>query len=91
MSIDSATGIRPLFDRLLDPMRDALTPEVARKIVEMRADAATQKLINDFAERHHEGQLSAEELDEYEQLVHAIDLISVFQAKARVVLRRASQ
>jgi hypothetical protein len=81
-----------VLDRLLDPVRDALTPEVAQAIVDLRADAATQEHIEDLAERHHEGRLAPDELAEYEAIVHAVDLIGVLQAKARAVLatRRAS-
>ena len=68
-------------------MRDVLTPEVARAISDLRADAATQERLDDLAERHHEGQLSPAELSEYQALVNGIKLISVLQAKARSVLK----
>jgi hypothetical protein len=84
--------VQQALDRLLDPIRDALTPEAAQAIVNLRADAATQSLLDDLAERHHESQLSAEELADYDALVHAINVISVLQAKARSVIqsRKAS-
>jgi hypothetical protein len=69
----------------LNPVRDVLTPEVARAIADLRADAATQERLDDLAERHHEGRLSPEELAEYQALVNGINLISVIQAKARSV------
>lgn len=75
-----------VLDQLLDPVRDVLTPEVARAIADLRADAATQARVEDLADRHHEGQLSPEELDEYESLVGGASLIAVLQAKARSVL-----
>jgi MoxR-like ATPase len=78
---------RHVLDRLLNLVRDVLTPEVARAIVDLRADAATQSRIEDLAERHHEGQLSPEELAEYQALVNGVSLISVLQAKARSVLK----
>ena len=77
-----------ILDRLLDPVRDAFTPEVARAIADLRADAATQDRLDDLAERHHEGGLSPDELAEYQALVNAINLISVLQAKARTVRGR---
>jgi len=81
-----------VLDRLLDPVREVLTPDVAQAIVDLRADSATQEHIDDLAERHHEGQLTPEELAEYEAIVNAVDLIGVLQAKARAALasRRAS-
>jgi hypothetical protein len=87
-----ATSTRFALDRLLTPIQDVLTPELAEVLVKLRADAATQAHLDDLAERHHEGQLTDEELTEYQALVGAADLIAVLQAKARSVLqaRRAS-
>lgn len=79
---------RQVLDRFLDPVRDLLTPEVARGIADLRADAATQQRIEDLADRHHEGQLSPEELAEYEALVNGANVMAVLQAKARSVLAR---
>ena len=76
-----------LLDRLLNPIRDALTPEVARAIVDLRADPAIQAMIEDYGERHHEGQLAPDELAQYEAMVNATNLIAVLQAKARSVLK----
>jgi hypothetical protein len=78
---------RHVLDRLLNPVRDVLTPEVARAIADLRADATTQNRLDDLAEGHHEGRLSAEELAEYQDLVNGVNLISVLQAKARSVLK----
>lgn len=59
---------RKVLDRLLNPVRDVLTPEVAQAIADLRADETTQARIDDLAERHHEGRLSAEELSEYQRM-----------------------
>jgi hypothetical protein len=79
--------VHQALNRLLDSIRDALTPEAAEAIVNLRADQATQDLLDDLAERHHESQLTPEELSEYEALVAAVELVSVLQAKARSVLK----
>ena len=76
-----------VLDQFLDPIRDILTPEVAQAIADLRSDPATQERIEDLAHRHHEGQLSAEELAEYEALVGGSNLVAVLQAKARSVLK----
>jgi hypothetical protein len=83
----AASPLQEMLDRLLDPISGALTPEVAKAIVKLRADKATQKQLDDYAERHHEGELTPEELSQYEALVEAISLISVLQAKARLFLK----
>ena len=79
---------RQVLDQFLNPVRDILTPEVARAIADLRADNVTQERIEELGERHHEGQLGAEELAEYEALVDGANLMAVLQAKARSVLNR---
>jgi hypothetical protein len=64
-----------------------MSPEIARAIAELRADAATQERIEDLAQRHHEGELNSDELEEYGSLVAAVNLLSVLQAKARNTLK----
>lgn len=88
MTIAAPIANRAVLDRFLNPLRDILTPEVAQAITDLRADAATQQLIEDLAARHHEGQLSSEELAEYDALVSGANVIAVLQAKARSVLKR---
>ena len=87
MESQATIANRNVLDRLLNPVRDVLTPEVAQAIADLRADATTQGRLDDLAERHHEGQLTPEELTEYQSLVSGINLISVLQAKARSVLK----
>ncbi|OWK43583.1 hypothetical protein [Fimbriiglobus ruber] len=88
MASTTAARNYEVLDQFLNPLRDALTPEAAKAIVELRADATTQARIEDLAYRHHEGQLTSEELAEYEALVNGANLIAVLQAKARSVLNR---
>ena len=78
------------LDRLLEPFADCLTPEVAAKVADLRADDATQARIDYLADRANDGLLSDEERDEYAGYLHAIDVIAVLQAKARSQLRRQS-
>ncbi len=74
------------LDRLLVPLTECLTPEVARRIVDIRADADTQQRLDELAAKANEGQLTDQEQDEYHAYVEAIDLVTVFQAKARTLL-----
>lgn len=76
------------LDRLLEPFAVCLTPDVASKVAELRADEAIQARIDYLAERANEGLLTSEEADEYDGYLHAIDVIAVLQAKARSQLRR---
>ena len=80
----------PVLDKLLDPLgRILLTPEAARKLVSFRFDAKSQARIDKLARKCNEGLLSDIERREYETYVYAIDFISIFQAKARALLKRS--
>jgi hypothetical protein len=89
MSITTINRSASILNRFLDPVRELLTPAVAQAIADLRADAATQARIEELAEQHHEGRLTAEELAEYESLVNAANMVAVLQAKARSVLNRS--
>ena len=65
-----------------------LTPEVAERLVQFRADAGTQTRLDELAEKANEGCLSDQERREYETYISAIDFVTVLQAKARTVLER---
>ncbi len=77
------------LDRLLDPLSEWLTPAAARRLVDFRADAATQARIEELATKCNEGELTAKERREYESFVRAIHLISILQSKARTALAKA--
>jgi hypothetical protein len=82
----STTAIH--LDRLLEPLAGCLTPDVAAKVADLRADEVMQDRIDYLAERSNEAALTAEERDEYAGYLHAIDVIAVLQAKARSMLRK---
>jgi hypothetical protein len=74
------------LDRLLDPVTRCLTPEVARRVAELRADPELQDRMDLLATRNTEGRLTAEETEEYETYVRASRIIAILQAKARALL-----
>jgi hypothetical protein len=75
------------FDRILDPVTDCLTPQVARRLADLRADPQTESRLDLLAEKANEGQLTLEEENEYKQSIDAIDVLAILQAKARAYLR----
>ena len=75
-----------LLDRLLDPVGRALSPEAARRLVALRADADAQAKMDDLADRANDGLLTPDERAEYESLITTANVIAVLQAKARTVL-----
>ena len=78
------------LDRLLEPLAGCLSPDVAAKVADLRADEAMQDRIDYLAQRSSEGLLTAKEREEYAGYLHAIDVIALLQAKARSLLRRQS-
>jgi hypothetical protein len=74
------------LDRLLDPVGRALTPEAAKRLIALRADAAAQGRIDELAERANEGILTTEERGEYESLIAAAGVVALLQTKARAIL-----
>jgi hypothetical protein len=83
------TAVSSALARILDPVGRCLTPEVARALVGLRADAETQARLEELADRSTEGTLTVAEREEYETYVSAIDFLTVLQAKARAVLSAA--
>ena len=75
---------------MLDPVGDALGADAARRLIDLRADPAVQRRVDELADRANEGSLTADERTEYEALVGAASLIGVLQAKARALLARSS-
>ena len=76
------------LDRIFDPVTDCLTPQVARRLADLRADAQTESRLNALAAKANEGQLTLEEDAEYKQSIDAMDLLAILQAKARAYLRQ---
>ncbi len=76
------------LDRFLDPVTDAFTPDMARKVVDLRADAETQARIDVLRHKANEGSLTPDEDAEYKEFVEALDIISIIQSKARKFLAK---
>ena len=79
-----------ILDRLLDPLGRCLTPEAARRLLELRADPVAQARIDELAEKCNQGEISPEERAEYEMYVAVGTLISVLQLKARSILAKGA-
>jgi hypothetical protein len=74
------------LDKMLEPVSRCFTPEVARRLVELRADSDLQARMDKLADKSTEGALTQQERSEYETYVRAGNLISILQAKARKFL-----
>jgi len=76
------------LDRFLEPVTDAFTPEVARRLAELRADDEAQAEVALLRRKANEGTLSPDEEAAYKDFVEAVDVISIIQSKARKLLAR---
>jgi hypothetical protein len=75
------------LDRILDPVVECFTPQIARRLADLRADPQTQDHLDALAVKANQGELTPEEDAEYKQAIDAIDLLAILQAKARTYLR----
>lgn len=72
----------------MDPVVRTLTPDVAKAIVELRADPRLQKRMDELAKKCNEGKLTPDEREEYETNIRFGNFIAIIQAKARRLLKR---
>jgi hypothetical protein len=78
------------LDRYLDPVTDALSPQVAQRILDVVPDAEVIQRVKDLGEKSNAGTLTEAEHDEYRALVDVGTLVALLKAKARRVLIRHS-
>ena len=83
-----ATAEITYLDRLLTPVTQCFTPEVAERLIALRAEPDVKARIEELAAKANEGQLSADERAKYEDYVDAVDLIGILQARARTVVAK---
>ena len=77
-----------MLDDILEAVTNAFSRDVAQALVNIRAGENAQARIADLAVKCNEGLLTPAEQAEYESYVHAVDMVSVLQAKARLWLAR---
>ena len=87
MAIDATPYETTLLDGLLDPFGECLTPEVARKLVEMQAGPAVIARVEVLADKCNEGTLTPEERAEYESYVQVNQVMTMLKARARKFLQ----
>jgi len=78
----------PTLDRFLDPIAACLTPDVARRIAELRIDEEAIHRLEELREKANEATLTEPERAEYEEFVEGHDFLTILQAKARALLTK---
>ena len=78
-----STASEATIESVLGAVGECLDRTSAEALLRLRADAQLQGRIEELADRSTEGALSAEEREEYENLIRVGNFIAVLQAKAR--------
>ena len=76
------------LERLLEPLTDALTPESASALLNLRPDPELEARVEVLRRKANDGTLTPAEDAEYKDFVEAVDIVSMMQTKARRVLSR---
>jgi hypothetical protein len=66
-----------------------LTPQTARRLLDLKAGAQLQARVNYLAARNSEGLLTPEERDEYRNYVSFGTMIAIVKSKARQLLAKS--
>ena len=75
------------LDRLVEPVVRTFTPEVARALINLRADRQLQARMDELAGKCNEGKLTSDEREEYETSIRFANYLALLQAKARKLLK----
>lgn len=74
------------INRLLTSAADSMPIEVARWLVELRADGDHKARLDELADKNTDGIITDSELAEYDEYLRASEVTGVLQAKARLAL-----
>jgi hypothetical protein len=76
------------LERLLRPLSQEMSLELAHRLVNVQADMETQARYEDLADGRTAGRLSPAEEAELEAIVRANTLLGVLKAEAQLLLSR---
>jgi hypothetical protein len=83
--------IESVQTEVLDPFTHCLTPEVGRRIADLRADAEMPRCVDELAGKANKGRLSERERAEYDTYRSAFHFVTILQAKAGSLVKQASE
>lgn len=79
-------GSPTILGRLLEPVTESLSVEVAQKLSDAKADPEAEDRLRVLRAKANEDELTDAERAEYQSYVQAINLVGILQAKARRIL-----
>jgi hypothetical protein len=71
------------LEQIIEPFAECLTPESARKIIDIRADDELQGRVDALANKANAGTLTEKEQYEYDRYLAAFHFVTILQARAR--------
>ena len=74
------------LERLLRPLSQGLTTELARALVDLTADEETQARYDALAEKKNQGEITPREEEELESLVRGNTFLGLLKVEAQLVL-----
>ncbi len=77
----SATALHQLFDSV----GNCLSMEAASKLRELRVTDELQDQLDTWATQNSAGELDADDRQQYEAILRALNFVAVLQAKARLI------
>lgn len=83
------TTATSILQELIDSLVNCFSKEVAARIVALRASAAVQARLDEFAEKNEKGQLTKNESEHCDALIRCCDYISLVQASSRKMAARS--
>lgn len=88
----TASGLRigtAMLEQLAELKAESLSPQTARKLLELHFRDADQRRVGLLSEKANEGTLEPTERRELEEYIRVADLLAVLQARARRALEKA--
>ena len=83
----TATALHQLFDSV----GNCLSLEAASKLRELRVTDELQSQLDVWASQNSEGALGADEREQYESILRALNFVAVLQAKAKRIAEESSR
>jgi hypothetical protein len=78
------------FDRVTDPVFSLLSRDQVALLADYHSDESLQQRIEELAAKANEGELSEDELAEYEGYAHANRFVAILKVKAKRLLQADS-
>lgn len=78
------------LDELFDSVGRCFTPDVAARLSDLRVSDQLQAKLDTWADENSQGNLSDDELKQYESVLRVLNFVAVLQAKARLRISESS-